>query len=125
MLQEENENATISYWLNTERDTLISEVARQTGRTYKYGLSQNYPNPFNPATTITYTLPENGMVTIKVYDILGREIAVLTDGLNTSGSHSVVWSGKDSKGRDVSSGVYFYNIKFKDQTVVKMMLMLK
>ncbi len=91
-----------------------------------FSLSQNYPNPFNPTTTITYTLPQNGIVTIKVYDVLGREVATLLDNeYILVGSHSVMWNGKTSYGKPVASGIYLYTIRFNNQMIVKKMLMLK
>ena len=69
-------------------------------------LLQNYPNPFNPATTIRYTLQEEGPVSLRVYDLLGREVAVLLDGRENAGAHSVVFDG-----RGLASGVYFYRLE--------------
>ena len=72
---------------------------------------QSYPNPFNPTTQIRYGIPENSNVTIKIYDILGREIATLVNNeLQTAGWHNTVWNGKDSMGKNVSSGIYFCSI---------------
>jgi len=82
--------------------------------------SSNYPNPFNPSTTISYSLPEDGKVQIKVFDVLGREVATLMDGFDSKGKHSIVWNGSN-----VSSGIYFYSITFKNQTINKKMLMIK
>jgi photosystem II stability/assembly factor-like uncharacterized protein len=72
-----------------------------------YLLMQNYPNPFNPTTVIRYTLPVDGTVTMKVYDMLGREVATLVDGPVAAGEHSAGWDGRDGAGSQVSSGVYF------------------
>lgn len=82
--------------------------------------TSNYPNPFNPTTTISYTLPEDGKVSIKIIDILGREVTTLYDGYNTSGKHSVIWNA-----RDVSSGIYFYSINFNNQKLYKKILLMK
>lgn len=70
-----------------------------------YALSQNYPNPFNPSTIINYQLPINSQVTLKVYDVLGREVAMLVDGQQDAGVYKVPFDGTR-----FSSGVYFYRI---------------
>ena len=67
-----------------------------------FGLGQNYPNPFNPATTVEFTLPAAGYVTLTVYDILGREVALLVRGERGAGRHTAVWDA-----RGISSGVYY------------------
>jgi hypothetical protein len=71
---------------------------------------QNYPNPFNPSTTISYDLSTPCHTTIKVYDLLGKEIAILVNGEKPAGKYVVVWNGKDSSGRKLTSGVYFYKL---------------
>jgi hypothetical protein len=80
----------------------------------------NYPNPFNPSTTISYTLPEEGRVQIKVFDALGREVRTLLDEVVGSGRHSIYWNGNNS-----ASGIYFYSISFKGQTLYKKMILMK
>ncbi len=72
----------------------------------EFSLKQNYPNPFNPETMITYSLTGSGIVTLKVYDIVGNEIGTLVSGLQTAGEHSVRFSG-----RNLASGVYFAVLK--------------
>ena len=83
-------------------------------------LSEAYPNPFNPTTTISYTLPEAGAVQIKVYDILGREVAKLVDEQKSAGKYSVRWNGSN-----YASGIYFYSVTFGGQRLYKKMLMIK
>ncbi|MCX6150175.1 MAG: T9SS type A sorting domain-containing protein, partial [Ignavibacteriales bacterium] len=85
----------------------------------------NYPNPFNPTTTISFTLPSDGRVTIKVYDMLGREVKTLVNDFKSTGSYSIIWDSKDNYSNEVSSGIYFYNIKFKDNSVTKKMLLVR
>jgi len=79
-----------------------------------YQLSQNYPNPFNLETVISYQLPVFSKVTLKVYDVLGKEVRKLVNGNKPDGNHSVVWNGKDNSGQQLSSGVYFYSLKSVD-----------
>jgi len=74
-------------------------------------LSQNYPNPFNLATTIRYQLPKESEVSLKIYNILGQEVRTLVDQVQRASTYAVNWNGKDNKGRDVASGLYFYRIQ--------------
>ncbi len=87
--------------------------------------SQNYPNPFNPSTAIRYSLPTDGIVTIRVFDILGREVRTLAGEYKNAGSYNVIWDSKDSFGSEVSSGIYFYNIKFGDNSITKKMILVR
>jgi hypothetical protein len=80
----------------------------------------NYPNPFNPTTTINYQLPENGFVTIKVYDMLGKEIATLVDGNKTAGYHNVTFDASR-----LTSGIYIYTITANNFVQSKKMLLMK
>lgn len=77
----------------------------------RYYLGNNYPNPFNPSTTITVGLPERSHVLLCVFDILGREIAILADGVYERGYQKFTWSGKTKEGIQAMSGVYFYKIE--------------
>ncbi len=85
-----------------------------------YTLSQNYPNPFNPVTKINFAIPKQGLVTLRIYDVLGREVRTLVNEVKQAGYYSV-----DFNGSDFASGVYFYRIEsgsFKD---TKRMLLVK
>jgi hypothetical protein len=81
---------------------------------------QNYPNPFNPSTEIAYTLPEPGFVSLKVYDLLGKEIATLVNGNKPSGTHCFNFSGAG-----LGSGIYFYRLKAGSDTESRKMIMMK
>jgi hypothetical protein len=85
-----------------------------------YSLSQNYPNPFNPTTKISYALPKSGLVTLKVYDILGKEVATLVNEVKNVGSYTVDFSGSN-----LSSGVYFYKLSVGDFSSIKKMTLIK
>jgi hypothetical protein len=73
-----------------------------------FSLMQNFPNPFNPSTTITYQLPTDSRVTLKVYDVLGREVVTLVNEGRPAGYHDVRWDVPQS---GIASGVYFYRIE--------------
>ena len=85
-----------------------------------YTLAQNYPNPFNPATVISYQLAVNSFVTVKVYDVLGREVARLVNGDQSAGDHVVRWDA----GR-FSSGVYMYELRAGNFHSMKKMVLMK
>jgi hypothetical protein len=91
----------------------------------EFQLSQNYPNPFNPSTNIKYALPQNSFVSIKVYDILGREVKTLVSSELPAGNHSVVWKGDDNSGHSVSSGTYIYRIHTDNFVQTKKMILIK
>jgi ligand-binding sensor domain-containing protein len=86
----------------------------------EYFLRQNYPNPFNPSTIISYSLPVNSDVTLRVFDILGKEVAVLFNGNQNAGKYSMEFNAEG-----LTSGVYFYEIKTADFVDVKRMLLIK
>ena len=88
-------------------------------------LHQNFPNPFNPITTLRYDLPSDALVTLSIYDMLGREITQLVNTTQEAGFKSVQWDAKDSMGRPVSAGVYLYQIQAGDFVQTKKMVLLK
>ncbi len=90
-----------------------------------YELDQNYPNPFNPSTTIKFTVPVAGKVTLTVYNVVGQKIATLINGNVTAGSHTRVWNGKDSAGNQVASGVYFYKLTAEKFSATEKMILMK
>ncbi|MFA7360315.1 MAG: T9SS type A sorting domain-containing protein [Candidatus Kapaibacterium sp.] len=85
-----------------------------------YSLSQNYPNPFNPVTKINFALPKQGLVTLKVYDMLGREVRTLVNEVKSAGNYTV-----DLNGSQLTSGVYFYKIQANGYTDIKKMTLIK
>jgi subtilisin family serine protease len=97
-----------------------------------FALFQNYPNPFNPSTIISYQLSAASIVQIKIYDVLGREVAALINEQKPVGKYNIVWNGNDYKGNKVSSGVYMYRIQTfpltsnsKSFTATKKMVLIK
>ena len=91
----------------------------------KYVLKQNYPNPFNPVTTINYELPFSGKTTLKVFDVMGREVVTLIDGFRNTGFYSVKWNGRTASGVNVASGVYFYRLESSKFSRTCKMILLK
>ena len=90
-----------------------------------FTLEQNYPNPFNPSTTITFENKVAGNVEISVYNLRGQRVKSLANDNFTAGVHKVEWNGTDDNGREVASGVYFYQMKVGDMAVTKRMVMMK
>jgi len=86
----------------------------------EYSLNQNYPNPFNPVTRINFSVPKQGFVSLKVYDVLGREVKALVNEVESPGVYSV-----DFNGTELSSGVYFYRMESNGFTDIKKMLLIK
>ena len=100
--------------------TNATGISGEPGGVYSYSLSQNYPNPFNPTTTINFSLGKTGRTTIKVYDVLGREVAVILDAVSEAGSHAVYFDASS-----LSGGVYFYTLISGDYSVTKRMILIK
>ena len=76
-----------------------------------FALQQNYPNPFNPSTAIKFSVPENSKITLTVYNLLGQIVKVLANEVVNPGNYSFIWNGTDNSGLNVSSGIYFYELK--------------
>jgi hypothetical protein len=100
--------------IDTSIDTPSAEGARQIH------LHQNFPNPFNPSTVIRFELPVESRAVVSVYDILGREIAVLTDAIWPAGAHSVRFDGSD-----LASGIYLYSLQAGGSTLTRRFTLLK
>ena len=95
-------------------------VDQRSAQPSSFGLSQNYPNPFNPATNIEFRIANFGFVSMKVYDVLGRLVATLVNGVRSPGSYEVQFNGSM-----FASGVYFYRLTAPGVTIVKKMLLEK
>jgi len=101
----------------------VKEEIKQTIPT-EFALSQNYPNPFNPITTIRYQLPISSDVTLKVYDLLGREVAILVDDYKQAGSYEIEFNSASSINTP-ASGIYFYQLKTRNFIQTKKMILIK
>ena len=106
-------------------DILADTKPKKTNVVTNYQIDQNYPNPFNPSTQIKYQIVNAGKVTLKIYDILGREIKTLVDKEQNNGSYSVVWNGENNTGQKVSSGIYIYRLISGSFISSKKMILLK
>ena len=98
----------------------INGLETERDRADQFLLSQNFPNPFNPETVIKYQIPTDSHVSLKVFDVLGNEVASLVDEMREAGNHEIHW-----KGNNVPSGVYFYQISAGDYKNVKKMMLQK
>jgi hypothetical protein len=95
------------YWSDSIRVNVNTGVAEKNGvLPVEFALEQNYPNPFNPTTTITFHLPSSSLVTLKVFNTAGQEIASLVDRQLPAGDHRTEWNASG-----VPSGIYFYRIQ--------------
>jgi hypothetical protein len=113
-------NKTVGY-MGAENFTIsVSGVNDPVNTVNSFTLSQNYPNPFNPSTRIDYSLAAKSNVSLKVYDMLGREVANLVNATQEAGNHSVSFNASK-----LASGLYIYTIKSGNNTMSKKMMLLK
>ena len=104
----------------TTYGNLLVDVEDEIITPIEFELSQNYPNPFNPSTKIKYQIPETEKVTLKVFDILGKEVATLVDREMRAGKYEV-----DLNGNSLTSGIYFYQLRTGNFVETKKMILLK
>jgi hypothetical protein len=90
-----------------------------------YALHANTPNPFNPETVIAFDLPQDSSVRLEIYDALGQKVRTLVSGALATGAHRFAWDGRDARGSQVSSGVYFYRLQAGEYVQTRRMLLLK
>ncbi len=107
------------------RGTLESENQPPGSKPHYCSLAQNTPNPWAETTRIRYALSRPSRVTLKVYDLLGREITVLVDKTQEAGAHTVMWSGRNSVDDPVASGLYFYRLEAGDFVATRKMVLLR
>jgi len=112
-----------SYIMQTSKESVNNfptGITNQTKEPLKYNLAQNYPNPFNPVTNIHFSVPKDGNVTLKVYDVLGNEVTTFSDGFMKAGEYNAEFDGSK-----LSSGVYFYKLIAGDFSSTKKMILTK
>ena len=102
-------------WLDVDGDQLPTV----------YALHQNYPNPFNPVTNLGYDLPEDAMVNIMVFDMMGRVVRTLVNGQQSAGYKSIQWNGRNNSGQPISAGLYIYTIQAGEFSQTRKMILLK
>lgn len=127
VLNNDNSYADVWRWTYTWIGNKMSATGVEDleGVAVEYQLEQNYPNPFNPSTIIRYSLAQAGPVSVKVFDVLGREVAALVNGELQSAGHHQVTFGTSTIARGLSSGTYFYEIKSGTFRDVKKMMLIK
>ena len=122
-------SAYAGYW--TDYSNVISVtlefvgIADGDGIPETYAVHQNYPNPFNPVTTLRYDLPEDGMVNITIYNMMGRQVKTLINDQQTAGYRSTQWNATNDAGSPVSAGIYLYMIQAGEFRQTKKMVLLK
>ena len=106
--------------VDVEYTAFTTEIIPENSNIKSFSLAQNYPNPFNPTTIIKYSIPTTSFVKLKVYDVIGREVATLVNEEKAVGNYNVEFNGSD-----LSSGIYFYRIQAGDYSSVKKMILIK
>ncbi len=125
MARDLNGNGTGDYWLSLVLVQVDVDSESDSPAPTIFTLLQNYPNPFNTGTVIHYSLRNEGSAKLDVYDVLGRHVRTLFDGLQSTGLHDVVWDGRAANGQTVASGVYFYRLTVGEGVESKKMVLLK
>ncbi len=118
LAQSSAEHDSITSWLTHGVTTDVK--ARPGNLPAKFELAQNYPNPFNPTTQIEYSVPRKGFVTLKVFNVLGQEVAILFSGVQAAGNYTATFNGSR-----FASGVYFYKLQAENVTLIKKLVLLK
>jgi hypothetical protein len=101
-------------------DQTLTSVQNQMSVPHAFALDQNFPNPFNPTTTISYSVPKTAHVTLKVYDLLGKEVAVIVNELQDAGPHQTRFDASI-----FPSGVYFYRLKTGEYMQTRKLVLIK
>ncbi len=103
----------------------VTSVAINGSQPTEFALNQNYPNPFNPSTTISFGLPNQQRVSIKIYDLRGSLVRTLASGSFSSGTHQLSWDGRNDSGQIAGAGTYLYRLEGEGATITKKMIFLK
>ena len=90
-----------------------------------FSLSKNYPNPFNPITNLDFSIPKRSNITLRVFNMMGQEVITLINEKRSYGNYSISWDGLDEKGVNVASGVYFAELRTRNERRITKMLLLK
>jgi hypothetical protein len=114
----ENFMTRFSFWKASAED-------EDAGIPTEFALNQNYPNPFNPRTYIKFAIPEQGFITLKIFNMAGKEIRTLANQIVSAGRYTIEWDGKDNQMNQVSSGIYIYQMNYDGKLVSKKMMLVK
>ena len=137
MMPQQNQNKYLTATLFLEGEVMSQSVdivmitdpenvgVDNDGLPGKFAVHQNYPNPFNPITTLRYDLPEDDLVNITIYDMIGREVITLMNDQQAAGYRTLAWNGTNNLGESVSAGIYLYMIKAGELRQTKKMVLLK
>jgi Secretion system C-terminal sorting domain/Peptidase family C25 len=106
--------------LKLPKNTITEIVKEQNNSIASYSLRQNYPNPFNPTTTINYSVAKESFISIKIYDLLGREITTLVNNMKNAGNYEIEFDGSH-----LSSGIYFYRMQAGNFSDTKKLILMK
>jgi flagellar hook assembly protein FlgD len=106
-------------YVEEEISSIQSEIPKE------FELRQNYPNPFNAGTAISFDIPQACQAKVRIYNILGQLVVTLYDKPTYPGRYTITWDGKDEKGKEISSGIYFYQLSTPGFTKSSKMLLLK
>ncbi len=112
-------------YMRNLRMVLDSGAKTQEAPAFKFSLDANYPNPFNPTTTISFSIPKDDKVELKVYNIKGQLVKTLVNDHLEAGMHKAVWNGDNQLGKSVSSGIYLYRLESCGKSKAQKMLLLK
>lgn len=102
--------------LNTKNNNALPEI---------FTLHQNYPNPFNPVTNLDYEIPEDAMVNITVFDMMGKVVRTLVNGQQSAGYKTLQWNATSNSGQSISAGLYIYTIQAGEFSQTRKMILLK
>jgi len=124
------DNGTAGYILGADSTILKYEKAvdvkeKQQTLVESFKIFQNYPNPFNSTTQIKFEIPVSGLVSLIIYNLLGKEVVMLLNEEKRQGAYTINWEGKDNYGRELGSGVYFYQLKAGSFHEVRKLIFLK
>ncbi len=113
--------------VSSQAESYLTQVAKRDNLNVlkNYILYQNYPNPFNNSTMISFAMPDRQKVTLKILDIYGRDLTTLADKIFDAGIHHILWDGTGHRNQHVTSGVYFYELRSKNFSSVKKLILLR
>lgn len=121
-------NCTDIYWIKLDDVKITRSLVNNPENPIivkKTQLKGNYPNPFNPETSIAFDLENEAIVSIEIFNAKGQKVKTLINDRFTAGAHNIVWNGKDDHGNNVSSGIYFFNMKSGKYTSTRKMILMK